>query len=368
MKMLLVIWGGLLLLVSTSDKGWAQQRSPTRSLVGGLTADYFNGPNFEHKVLTRIDPQVDFDWNWQYPAPGVQREYFSVRWSGKLYAPISGTYRFKATVDDGVRVWVAGKLLINEWRKQDDSQFVGEINLKAHHYYDLRIEYYNDWKGSVISVFWEPPQEARGLRLTSTRPQVIPAQYLFTRPLLPDPSVAAKPGKLNPLKPTLSYRSALTATTKQVASKPVGVPSPPKPGSVKETSPAGEITLTPTADQSFDHLSVGETVVLEGVLFVQSQYELLPTSYLVLDRLVNALRLHPIWQIEVSGHTDTIGDKRLNQALSEQRAKVVASYLTRHGIAEDRLTIRGYGGSRPLVANATEEQRAQNRRVELRLK
>ncbi|GAB4035560.1 PA14 domain-containing protein [Spirosoma jeollabukense] len=367
MKILLVVWGSSLLLISGGSMGWAQRQSPTKSLVGGLTAEYFNGPNFEHKILTRIDPQVDFDWNWQYPAPGVQREYFSVRWSGKLYAPISGTYRFKATVDDGVRVWVGNKLVINEWRKQDDSQFVGEITLKAHQYYTLRIEYYNDWKGSVISVFWEPPQRSRGLSLASTGTQVIPAQYLFTRPILPDPPMAAKLGKLNPLKPTVSYRSGLTATPNRVPTKPVGLSSPPKPAPVKElTSPGAEAATTP--DQSFDHLSVGEAVVLQGVFFVQSQYELLPASYLALDRLVKALRLHPAWEIEVSGHTDNVGDKRLNQALSEQRAKVVASYLTRHGIAEERLTIRGYGGSRPLVANTTEDQRAQNRRVELVIK
>ncbi len=204
------IWvTGLMYLWLTGSDTLAQKAKPTNGskagLGAGLKGEYFSGPNFERKVLTRTDPQVDFNWNWESPGPGVPREYFSVRWTGKLYAPTSGTYRFSATVDDGVRVWVGGKKVIDEWRKQDDSRFVGEVSLNGRQLYDLRIEYYNDWKGSVISVFWESPEDRRLLSFSSAPRQLIPARYLFSRPARP---LSAPPAvvRRTPLVPKLNSR------------------------------------------------------------------------------------------------------------------------------------------------------------------
>ncbi len=191
----LLLIGGLLL---TGARAAHAQTPPARAngRVGGLKGEYFNGPNFERKAHTQVDRQIDFNWFGQSPAPGVQAEYFSVRWTGKLYAPVGGKYRFTATVDDGVRIWVGGKKVIDEWRKQDDTRFVGEISLAANRLYDLRVEYYNDWKGSVISVFWEPPTEKKTfLSFSSSSRTVIPAQYLFSEapPRKPVPHPPTQP-------------------------------------------------------------------------------------------------------------------------------------------------------------------------------
>lgn len=355
--------------VLVADRGIAQPNKP----VNGLVGEYFNGPNFERKVLTRLDPAVDFDWNWQSPGPGVQREYFSVRWTGKLYAPVPGRYRFRATVDDGVRVWVNGRKVIDEWRKQDDSNFTGEIPLNGRQLYDLRIEYYNDWKGSVISVFWELPNPNK-LAFSGFVPnQVIPAQYLFT------------PSSRLPRTPAAATRSALISSRAPVATPATNRPTRaiPKP-SVSTSAPVKRVKTsvamtsssptTPTkpalaaiipAVESFRNLKRGEAVILRNVLFEQGDYTLLPTSYSELDKLVRALLDNPTFQVEVAGHTDNVGDQRLNLALSENRAKVVATYLTRHGIDDRRIITKGYGGSRPIADNVNETQRAQNRRVEL---
>ena len=112
----------------------------------------------------------------------------------------------------------------------------------------------------------------------------------------------------------------------------------------------------------------GEAVVLRNVFFEQSDYRLLPASYAELDKLVRTMQQQPTLRIEIAGHTDNQGDPRLNLALSENRAKVVANYLIRHGIAEDRLDSKGYGGTRPLTDNVGEGSRAQNRRVEFVVK
>ncbi len=328
----------------------------------GLRADYFNGPNFEKKVLTRTDPQVAFDWNWRYPAPGVQREYFSVRWTGKLLAPVSGRYRFSAIVDDGVRVWVGGEKVIDEWRKQDDSQFVGEVMLKARHWYDLRVEYFNDWKGSVISVNWEVPTEApRRLSTRDSWPTPIPGAYLYTparfatlnrRPAVPvsPPAAAVNAPKA---RPVLRKRAGSTPKTTQ---------------SETENRSEENAASAPAPAKPFGELSVGQTLTLKTVLFTQSSYDLLPQSFAELDELAAALKSNPALRLEIAGHTDNLGDPRLNQALSEHRAKVVVHYLTRRGIDERRMEARGYGGTRPLVQGTTESDRSKNRRVEITVK
>jgi outer membrane protein OmpA-like peptidoglycan-associated protein len=118
------------------------------------------------------------------------------------------------------------------------------------------------------------------------------------------------------------------------------------------------------AEATFEELEPGKAVVLEQVLFEQSQYRLLPSSYAQLDKLANTLLKYPHLTIQVAGHTDNVGDPRLNLALSEHRALVVTHYLQRKGVAEGRIKARGYGGTRPLAPNTTETERAKNRRVE----
>ncbi|MFD2571061.1 OmpA family protein [Spirosoma soli] len=334
--------------------------------LNGLKGEYFNGPNFEQKAFTRTDPQVAFDWNWRTPAPGVQREYFSVRWTGKLYAPTSGKYRFSATVDDGVRVWVGGKKVIDEWRKQDDSQFVGEILLQAKKFYDLKIEYYNDWKGSVIYVFWETPEDRKNNKLSfydAGPTKTIPTKYLFNAST----------------HSSLVRTNSATPVVKSTPKPPVVVATKPRPKSATQPVPTKRVAIEPAPQlamatptlkptEKIIELVAGEPVVLNNVFFAQSEYTLLPESYEELNRLVKTLQAQSSLRIVVAGHTDNVGDARLNQALSENRAKVVMSYLIRHGIAEDRLEAKGYGGSQPLTGNTTEGDRSKNRRVEIKAK
>jgi OmpA-OmpF porin, OOP family len=117
-------------------------------------------------------------------------------------------------------------------------------------------------------------------------------------------------------------------------------------------------------DSVFHELKINQTIRLDQVFFDQSSYHMRPESYTELDRLVKTLRIQPTMSIEIAGHTDNVGDRRLNQLLSENRAKVVSNYLVRSGIAERRLRHAGYGDSRPAAPNDVEENRRKNRRVE----
>ncbi len=118
------------------------------------------------------------------------------------------------------------------------------------------------------------------------------------------------------------------------------------------------------ADSVFTNLKVNDVIKLDKIYFDQSKYELRPESREELQKLYRTLRHNPKLKIEIVGHTDNVGDTRLNQYLSENRAKVIYSYLLRKDIASGRLRHRGYGQTKPVASNDTEKNKALNRRVE----
>lgn len=108
----------------------------------------------------------------------------------------------------------------------------------------------------------------------------------------------------------------------------------------------------------------GEKVVLRNVFFNTASAELKKESKAELDKLVKFLQGNPTLKIQLSGHTDNVGDDKANQVLSDNRAKAVYNYLIENKIPAERLTYKGYGETTPIAANDTEEGRALNRRTE----
>lgn len=104
--------------------------------------------------------------------------------------------------------------------------------------------------------------------------------------------------------------------------------------------------------------------VLEGVLFESGRATIQAESYPRLDRLVEYLSHHSGTRIRIAGHTDNVGNPRVNEALSEQRAQAVRDYLIEHGIESTRIEAVGYGDQQPIASNDTQEGRQQNRRIE----
>jgi len=109
-----------------------------------------------------------------------------------------------------------------------------------------------------------------------------------------------------------------------------------------------------------------ENLVLEGVNFDFDSAVLTPASQRILDRTASALINAPHVKVEVAGFTDSIGDARYNQKLSNERSRSVVRYLTSKGVAPSQMMARGYGEDYPIADNATEEGRWKNRRTELR--
>ncbi len=109
---------------------------------------------------------------------------------------------------------------------------------------------------------------------------------------------------------------------------------------------------------------IGESIVLNNIYFQTNESELLKNSFEELDKLAKYLYTTPNTIIEISGHTDIIGNETQNETLSENRAKAVANYLISKNINENRITYFGKGSKYPISTNETEEGRQKNRRVE----
>ena len=106
-------------------------------------------------------------------------------------------------------------------------------------------------------------------------------------------------------------------------------------------------------------------LALTGVLFDFNKSTLKPESDAVLQQVAQLMARDPALKLEIQGHTDNIGTDAYNQPLSEARARAVVSWLMQHNVGPARLSARGYGKTRPIADNATDEGRAQNRRVEI---
>ena len=119
---------------------------------------------------------------------------------------------------------------------------------------------------------------------------------------------------------------------------------------------------------SMKQLSVGESVVLKNVFFETNKYDLKDESRVELMKLHSFMQNNPAVSIEISGHTDNVGNDNDNQTLSEYRAQAIYNFLIENGIEANRLSYKGYGETQPIDTNDTEEGRANNRRSEFKIK
>ena len=126
----------------------------------GLEAQYFNNTSLSGKpIVTRIDQEINFNWKDGTPHGKVNKDNFSVRWTGRLGAPVTGTYVLTAKCDDGVKVWLDGKLIISDWSKHGPRDANSKpITLKAGEKYPLKVEYFEGGLGAVAQLKWTTPE------------------------------------------------------------------------------------------------------------------------------------------------------------------------------------------------------------------
>lgn len=114
-------------------------------------------------------------------------------------------------------------------------------------------------------------------------------------------------------------------------------------------------------------IDTGVSIELKNIFFDVDKFDLKPESKAECEKLVTFLKNNPKIRIEISGHTDSDGNKKANQVLSQNRARAVQDYVIAAGIAATRLTFKGYGDSKPKVPNTSPENKAKNRRTEIKI-
>ncbi len=150
----------------------------------GLAAEYFD--DFTTSKVTRTDAQIDFTWT-AAPGPGLRTEAYSVRWTGTMTPTFSETYTLTVTSDDGVRVWVDGKPLVDHWDVHAAVDDAKTVALTAGHPHDLRVEYFQYMQGARIALAWSSKSQAK---------EIVPTEAL--KPKVPaPPSVGPRPNYTN---------------------------------------------------------------------------------------------------------------------------------------------------------------------------
>ena len=137
----------------------------------GLKGEYFKKEGFKELKLTRIDPLINFDWGKEKPAEGLDKDHFSVRWTGFVQPRFSGAQTFYVTTTDTVRLWINGQLIIN--RSSDGvTENRGAITLNGGQKYTIKLEFVEKDKTASVKLEWSSPNQAK---------EVIPRSQLYSQ-------------------------------------------------------------------------------------------------------------------------------------------------------------------------------------------
>jgi hypothetical protein len=179
-----------------------------RLLAGdGLAATYFDNDNFTGAAQSRVDSTVNFGWGSTAPISGIGADTFSARWTGEVEAPASGAYTFYTQSDDGVRLWVNGQQIINDWTAHATKENRGVVSLELGKKYSIKLEYFEKYSGATMKLLWSGPGVAK---------QVIPQAKLYSASVaapVPSPVPVTNVGTGDGLAATFFDNENLTGTT-----------------------------------------------------------------------------------------------------------------------------------------------------------
>ncbi len=169
------------LQVASADGVQIQRREGLISVrdpaSGGLFGQYFTftgttppAAPFQSPLFSRLDSTVDFDWGAGAPDPGSPADRFAVRWTGQLVPRYTEGYTITAGASDGIRVYLDGQLIVDDWSNHPYQEKSGVVSLTANRRYDLEVHYYQDTGDAAARLLWESARQPR---------QVIPLEALF---------------------------------------------------------------------------------------------------------------------------------------------------------------------------------------------
>lgn len=127
----------------------------------GLRGEYFATTDLRSLQRIRLDPTIDFDWSEHPPADNVSRENFSVRWVGTVTPEYSEAYTFITRSDDGVRLSIDGRMLIDNWTPHGTTEDTATVSLSAGQRYAIELKYFQGTGAATVRLEWESPSVDR---------------------------------------------------------------------------------------------------------------------------------------------------------------------------------------------------------------
>lgn len=153
-----------------STQRWVMEDIAITGNGNGLLGEYYSGDNFTTFNYRKIDEQINFNWGLNAPDAQLPVNHFSVRWTGKVQPKYPETYTFYTSSDDGVRLWINNKLIINDWNAHATTENSGTIALEANKQYDIKLEFFDNEYDAIVNLEWESTSQAR---------EIIPTSQLF---------------------------------------------------------------------------------------------------------------------------------------------------------------------------------------------
>uniref|UniRef100_UPI003F7A49CD PA14 domain-containing protein n=1 Tax=Chitinophaga sancti TaxID=1004 RepID=UPI003F7A49CD len=142
----------------------------------GLLGEFYTKTGFQTKLREKTDTSINFANRLQMNVgikDSIFNTVFSARWTGKVKAPVTGTYTFYTESDDGIRLFLNDSVIIKRWNDHPSKTDSAKVNLIEGEYYDIKIEYYNNQADVVLKLQWAYPSQSR---------VTIPGKYLYYSP------------------------------------------------------------------------------------------------------------------------------------------------------------------------------------------
>jgi len=273
---------------------------PAKSSGTGLLATYHDSTT--GKIVNRIDPTVDFDWDTGSPAPEISPDLFSVRWEGVVQAEYTEPYALHIISDDGARLWLDGELLIDAWSDRGVSEAsIARRALNAGQRYSLRLECYDRTGEAIARLLWSSPSTSR---------QPIPTSQLYPAVVTPEPTqgqVTSSAVTLSGVLESLGETATILPTNKITGV--FGVSETPGYATVGRLGPWGIIGDAVCSAGRRGYVEYDLTIPAAGVYVVQVE----GTSR-------NKSDLDPVFYLVLSVDGESLGRKALNAGFGKSGA------------------------------------------------
>lgn len=151
-----------------SSRLYSSAEAVRRGRPDGLSGSYHPAPDFQGTPVVRIDPDVSFRWGHEPPLADFPKDQWSARWTGLVDPEFTDTYTFLVRSDDGARLWVDGREVIDQWQGQAPTytESIG-VPLTAGRKAEIKLEYFDAIKGAQVELYWDCPSFAAARKTTT---------------------------------------------------------------------------------------------------------------------------------------------------------------------------------------------------------